>query len=107
MMRRILVNYAVRSKRHKRGNGDRKVCIDAIDGLSRNDNIDLIVLDEALLKLSKDLPLESRIVEMKFFGGLSTAETAKVLNVCERTVERKWRFARTWLLREIYHTEGT
>jgi RNA polymerase sigma factor (sigma-70 family) len=64
-------------------------------------DVNLIALHEALEKLSEDYPQESRIVELRFFGGLSIAETAKILNVSDSTVERDWRFARAWLMREL------
>jgi RNA polymerase sigma factor (sigma-70 family) len=64
-------------------------------------DVNLIALHEALEKLSEDYSQESRIVELRFFGGLSIAETAKILNVSDSTVERDWRFARAWLMREL------
>jgi RNA polymerase sigma factor (TIGR02999 family) len=101
MMRRILVNYAVRRNREKRGGGEIKVALDELNGILRSDDIRMIVLDEALVRMAKIYPKESHIVELRFFGGLSIAETAKVLSVSDTTVERSWRFARGWLLREL------
>jgi RNA polymerase sigma factor (sigma-70 family) len=61
----------------------------------------LIALNEALEKLSEDYPQESRIVELRFFGGLSIEETAFVLNISETTVRREWTFAKAWFQREL------
>jgi RNA polymerase sigma factor (sigma-70 family) len=63
--------------------------------------VNLIALDESLEKLAKDYPQASSVVELRFFGGLSIAETAKILHVSDSTVERDWRFARAWLRREL------
>jgi RNA polymerase sigma-70 factor, ECF subfamily len=101
MMRRILVNHAVRRKRDKHGSGNFKLSLAEADRFTVSKDVNLIALDEALEKLAKDCPQVSRIVELKFFGGLSTMEIAKILGVSDRTVEREWKFARTWLLREI------
>ena len=64
----------------------------------------LLALDEALSKLADERPDHARVVEMRFFGGLTGKETAEVMDVSERTVERQWRFARAWLYREL--TDG-
>jgi RNA polymerase sigma factor (TIGR02999 family) len=101
MMRRILVNHAQSHNRQKRGGGVCRVAFDETDLSVNGDGIDLIELDEALERLSHDHAQESQIVELRFFGGLSIAETARVLNLSDSTVEREWKFARTWLLREL------
>jgi RNA polymerase sigma factor (TIGR02999 family) len=101
MMRRVLANYAQSHKRRKRGGGSYKVALDETDLPVNQDGIDLVELDEALERLSRLHAEESQIVELRFFGGLSIAETAKVLNLSESTIERDWKFARTWLLREL------
>jgi RNA polymerase sigma factor (TIGR02999 family) len=101
MMRRILVNYAIKRKREKRGGGDVKLSLADADCFVGGKDVNLIALDEALQKLAEDYPQESRVVELKFFGGLSIEETARVLEVSDTTVERDWRFARAWLLREL------
>jgi len=101
MMRRILVNYAVGRKREKRGGGDIKLSLADADCFARGEDVNLITLDQALQKLAEGYPQESRVVELKFFGGLSIEETARVLEVSDTTVERDWRFARAWLLREM------
>jgi RNA polymerase sigma factor (TIGR02999 family) len=101
MMRRILVNHAQSHNRQKRGGGACRVAFDETDLSLNSGGIDLIELDEALEKLSRDHAQEGQIVELRFFGGLSIAETARVLNLSDSTVERDWKFARTWLLREL------
>ena len=100
MMRRVLINHAKSHKRQKRGGGSYKIAI-ADAELATQDGIDMVDLDEALERFSLEHTDESRIVELRFFGGLSIAETARVLGVSESTVERDWKFARTWLLREL------
>jgi RNA polymerase sigma factor (TIGR02999 family) len=101
MMRRILVDYARGHKREKRGGGEYKLSLGEADRLPRHVNLNLVTLDEALEKLSRDYPQECMVVELRFFGGLSIEETAKVLGVSDSTVERDWKFARALLQREI------
>jgi RNA polymerase sigma factor (TIGR02999 family) len=101
MMRRILVNYAIKRKRDKRGGGEIKLSLSEADRFIKDEGVDLIALDEALKKLSETYPQESRIVELKFFGGLTIEEAARILEISNTTVERSWRFARAWLRREI------
>jgi len=101
IMRRVLVNYAVNRKRDKRGRGDVKLSLGEADRLIKDEDVNLIALDESLKRLSKDYPQAAGVVELRFFGGLSIAETGKVLNVSDSTVERDWRFARAWLRREL------
>jgi RNA polymerase sigma-70 factor, ECF subfamily len=101
MMRRVLVNHAKSHKRHKRGGGEYRLSLSDVNDFSKDDSLDLAALDEALQKLADRFPQESQIVELRYFGGLTIAETARVLNVSDTTVERDWRFARAWLLREL------
>lgn len=101
MMRRILVDYARGHNRDKRGSGIVKLPLASADRIAKTQDMDLVELDEALKRFATDYPEESEIVELRFFGGLSIAETAKVLKVSESTVERGWRFARAWLDREM------
>jgi len=101
MMRRVLVDHARGHNRDKRG-GDRiKLSLAEADCFTKSDDVDFVALDVTLEKLAKDYPQESQIVELRFFGGLSIAETAQVLNISDSTVERDWKFARAWLLREM------
>ncbi|MCZ6837437.1 MAG: sigma-70 family RNA polymerase sigma factor [Planctomycetota bacterium] len=104
-MRRILVNHAKHKKRLKRG-GDRKrqALSDSIV-LGQEPDIDLIALDEALHGLAKIDARKVRIVEMRFFVGLTVEQTAEALDVSQATIKRDWEFAKTWLLREIRDPE--
>jgi RNA polymerase sigma-70 factor, ECF subfamily len=101
MMRRILVDYARSRKRGKRGGGEYKLSLAEAEYFTKDKNIDLELLDEALQTLEKLYPQKAQVVELRFFGGLTIDETARVLGVSDRTVERDWKFARVWLLREI------
>jgi RNA polymerase sigma-70 factor, ECF subfamily len=101
MMRRILVDYARNYRRHKRGGGKIKLSLAEVEGFVKDENVDLEVLDEALKSLAENYPQKARVVELRFFGGLTVQETANVLDVSDRTVDRDWKFARVWLLREM------
>jgi RNA polymerase sigma-70 factor, ECF subfamily len=100
LMRRILVDFA-RSKRYqKRGGGAVQVTLDeAMVVLERGR--DLVALDDALEALAKFDERKSRVIELRFFGGLSVEETATVLRVSADTVMRDWRLAKAWLMREM------
>ena len=100
LMRRILVDFARSKNYQKRGGGAQAVTLD--EALVVNEpGRDLIALDEALDALAKLDERKSRVVEMRFFGGLSVEETAAVLGVSGDTVMRDWRLAKAWLLREL------
>jgi RNA polymerase sigma factor (TIGR02999 family) len=100
LMRRILVDHA-RSRRYlKRGGGAIRVTLS--DGLVLSDRTtDLVALDDALNALAALDPRKSQVVEMRFFAGLSVAETAEALSVSAETVMRDWKMAKVWLLREL------
>jgi RNA polymerase sigma-70 factor (ECF subfamily) len=101
MMRRILVNYARRRKRVKRGGGRARVPLTELD-LPIDENLDaLLALDEALRRLESANERRCRVVEYRFFAGLSIEETAEVLGVAPGTVKRDWRLARLWLNRQL------
>jgi RNA polymerase sigma-70 factor (ECF subfamily) len=101
LMRRILVDWA-RSKRYeKRGGGALKVTFTEVLPASDERGHDLVALDDALEALAKLDERKSRVVEMRFFGGLSVEETAAVLKVSVDTVMRDWKFAKAWLLHEL------
>jgi RNA polymerase sigma factor (TIGR02999 family) len=104
LMRRILVDYARSYRTQKRGGDGRRVALDADNLLSPERAPDLVALDEALDKLAGLDSRKSRVVELRFFGGLSVEETADVLQLSARTVHSDWSFAKSWLLREL--TEG-
>ena len=106
MMRRILVDYAKTKYRVKRGGKDAVLPLDeallvAVETTNEATKIDLIVLDEALNKLALKDEQEARIVELRYFSGLTVEETAEVLGVSTMTVKRDWNVAKAWLRREM------
>jgi RNA polymerase sigma factor (TIGR02999 family) len=101
LMRRILLEHARSHHAAKRGGGEQKLSLDEAMGLSKKREVDLIALDDALTSLAAVDPQKSRIVELRFFGGLTIEETAKLLGVSPITVNRAWRITKAWLLREI------
>lgn len=103
LMRRVLVDIARTRRRQKRGGGAVHVSLSAA-APSTEKSYDLASLDYALDALATIDPRRSRVVELRFFGGLSVAETAAVLDVSPDTVMRDWKLARAWLRRELQHT---
>jgi RNA polymerase sigma factor (TIGR02999 family) len=105
MMRRILVDYARANLRAKRGGGATRIALEDIDVPVAEPalNPDIIALDDALEKLAEIDPRRSRVVELRFFGGLSVEEAAHVLRVAPDTIVRDWRVARAWLFRYLNH----
>jgi len=101
LMRRILVDYARQQRYAKRGGEQQRVSLEAAAELSPVRDKDLIALDEALTSLAAFDPRQSRIVELRYFGGLTIEETAEVLGLSHTTVEREWSLARAWLRREL------
>ena len=101
MMRRILVNHAAARAAAKRGGGARKLALDEAAGLAGGREVELIALDEALKELEKLDQRQSRIVELRYFGGLSLEETAEALDLSPATVKREWSTARLWLRRRM------
>lgn len=100
MIRRILVDHARKQGSAKRGGALRVPLDEALLG-SRARGVEVEALDEALTALDKFDPRKGRVVELRFFGGLSVKETAEVLEISEETVSRDWRVAKTWLFREL------
>jgi len=101
-MRRILVDYARERHREKRGGAGSDLPLDeALQISSKEKPIDLVALDEALTRLAGFDPRQARIVELRYFSGLDTDETAAVLGVSNATVRRDWSFAKAWLRQEI------
>lgn len=100
LMRRILVDYARSKGYQKRGGGAMKVTFDEGLPVVGRDQ-DLVAVDDALEALAKVDERKSRVVELRFFGGLSVEETASVLKVSPDTVMRDWKLAKAWLLREL------
>ena len=101
IMRRILLNHARDRTAAKRGAGAAHVNLEDVSIISPEKSKELIALDEALEKLKTFDALKSRIVEMRYFGGLTVAETAEVLGIAEPTVLLHWRLARAWLQNAI------
>jgi len=101
MMRRILVDYARSRNVAKRGGNARQVSLDEAMEVSDERAADVMALDEALTALAELDQRKGRIIELRFFGGLSIEETAEVLGVSPGTVMRDWTFAKAWLQREI------
>jgi len=101
LMRRVLVDHARARGYLKRGGGVRRVSLDEAPDIAVERGRDFVALDEALAALERIDPRKSRVVEMRFFGGLSVEETAGVLKVSADTVMRDWRLAKAWLLREM------
>ena len=104
-MRRILVDHARAHSADKRGGEFRKVALDEAHEIGRSVDVDLLALDEALTRLATIDPQQSRIVELRFFGGLTIEEAAEVMQVSHSTVEREWKIAKAWLKRELTKTE--
>lgn len=100
-MRQILVDHAVTKKAKKRGGDHRRVALDQAWSFFEERSVDLIALDHALTRLARIDAQQSRLVELRFFGGTSMADAAKMLGLPERTAEREWRIARAWLRREV------
>jgi len=106
MMRRILVDFARDRQYLKRGGGALRVSLDKAASFTKSRSEDLVALDEALAALAEVDRRKGRVVEMRFFGGLSVKEVAEVLKVSEETVMRDWRLAKVWLLRELGRAAG-
>ena len=104
LMRRVLVDHARARGYQKRGGGAQRVTLDDALVVSPEpalDRVDLVALDRALEALAAVDARKSRVIELRFFGGLSVEETADVLHVSADTVKRDWRLAKLWLLREL------
>ena len=101
MMRRVLVEFARSRGRLKRGNDPQRIPLDEAMKVSQEKDSDLVALDEALSALATVDTRLSRVVELRFFGGLTVDETAEALRVSPETVTREWNIAKVWLLREL------
>ncbi len=101
-MRRILVDHARFHQAQKRGGSDQqRLSLTNAEQVIDKPNVDFLALHEALNELAEIDPQQSRIVELKFFGGLSIEETAEVVGISHATVERDWKMARAWLRRKL------
>ena len=101
MMRRILVNHAVGRRAQKRGSGETLLSLDEVVSFPNRQDVDLVLLDEALNRLAEFDPLQARIVELRFFAGLTVEEVAAVLGVPDTEVKREWRSAKAWLTAQL------
>jgi RNA polymerase sigma factor (TIGR02999 family) len=101
MMRRILVDAARARGSHKRGGGALRVDMDEAAVLQPDPDRSMLALDEALAAFSQIAPRQSKVVELRYFGGLTEEEIAEVLKLSPRTVRRDWEFAKAWLMREL------
>jgi RNA polymerase sigma factor (TIGR02999 family) len=101
MMRRVLVNHAVSRRAQKRGAGETLLSLDEVISFPNRQNVDLILLDEALTRLGELDSLQARIVELRFFAGLTVEEVSEVLGVSDSEVKREWRSAKAWLTAQL------
>jgi len=101
-MRQVLVEHARRRQAAKRGGGVAEVRLTSVDAVFDVDIAELITLDDALERLSARNPRLTRVVELRFFAGLSEDEIAELLGVTVRTVQRDWVTARAWLYKELH-----
>ncbi|MGE0883349.1 MAG: sigma-70 family RNA polymerase sigma factor [Blastocatellales bacterium] len=107
VMRNLLVDHA-RSKQYaKRGGGAQQITLDEGLAVASEQSVDVLALHEALERLAEVDERKSRIVELRYFGGLSAEETAEVLGVSEITIKREWLKAKAWLFRELSQTDVT
>ena len=107
LMRRILVDYARARGSQKRGGGVPKVTLDEELMAPQEKGHDLVALDDALKALAHIDPRKCKVIELRFFGGLSVDETAEVLKISPDTILRDWRLAKAWLAREMRKTGAT
>jgi RNA polymerase sigma factor (TIGR02999 family) len=101
LMRRVLVDHARSRNYAKRGGAQQRLSLSEADQVADKPDVDLAALDDALKTLAEMNEQQSRVVELRFFGGLTIEETAEVLGISHATVERDWAVARAWLRREI------
>lgn len=101
MMRRILVSHARARRAAKRGGDEQRITLEEGVAVAPERDVNLLAVDEALTKLEEFDPEKSRMVELRFFSGLSVEETAEVMGVSPRTIDRQWQTAKAWLHREI------
>lgn len=106
LMRQILVDYARRHRAAKRGGSICKLSLEDALVASRTRDVDVVALDDALNTLAKIDPRQSRVVELRFFAGLSLQEISEAMEIAPATVQRDWTAARAWLYREISRNAG-
>jgi RNA polymerase sigma factor (TIGR02999 family) len=105
IMRNILVDHARRRQSEKRGGGMQRVTLEGTLIAQEHDRLDVVVLDVALTRLEAIFPQQGRIVELRYFAGMTIEETAEALRISPATVKREWAMARAWLRRRM--TDGT
>jgi RNA polymerase sigma factor (TIGR02999 family) len=101
-MRRILVEHARARGRIKRGGGARRVPVNLLDLAAEGDRDEILALDEAIRRLEEHTPEIAAVVRLRFYAGLTVAQTAEALSIGRRSVDRAWAYARVWLYRELY-----
>lgn len=101
VMRRILVDHARAHKAEKRGGHEPRIALEEGLAFTEEKSAELLALDEALARLAERDPRQARVVELRFFGGLSEDEAAEVLGISTRTLKRDWSVARAWLYKEV------
>lgn len=106
VMRRILVDHARGHLRDKRGGGEQAVPIDEALVFAPEQSLELMKLDEALERLTKLDPRQGKIVELRFFGGLTVEQTAELMGISPKTVKRDWSVAKAWLYSEVRQMDG-
>jgi RNA polymerase sigma factor (TIGR02999 family) len=104
-MRHILVDYAKRKSRQKRGGGHRRIPLDEALTVSIGDDEDVLAIDEALERLASINEMRAKIVELRFFAGMTVEEVAEALGASKRNVEGHWTYAKAWLRRELAEGE--
>ena len=100
-MRHILVDHARAQLRDKRGGGAQKLSLEEVVSFAKEQEVDLLALDDSLKQLAEIDEQQSKIVELRFFGGLTVEETALVLGISPATVKREWRIAKAWLHKSL------
>jgi len=105
MIRRILVDHARKVQSGKRGGGAAKVSLDETPEAGASTDVNLSGLDEVLNRLEEVDPQQARVVELRYFGGLTIEETAEALRISAATVKRDWTMAKAWLMRELRNTD--
>jgi RNA polymerase sigma factor (TIGR02999 family) len=105
-MRRILIEHARARKRIKRGGERQRVPLTGLDLAQESDAEEVLAVDEAFRRLEKEDPDAANVVRLRFFAGLSVAETASALDISERSVAREWAFARAWLAEALADEDG-
>ncbi len=105
-IRRVLVDHARSKKAAKRGRGWRRLTLSGLEGMPGTSSIDMLALNDAMERLAKLDERSARVVELRFFGGMTIAQTAELLGLGVTTVKEKWEFARVWLRRELGGEDG-